>query len=51
MNQLVVVQGPLTGGLYRVRISPAPVPKDEVGEITARLAREGGIVRFIAAQQ
>jgi hypothetical protein len=51
MNQLLVVDGPRTGGLYRVRISPAPVPKDEVGEITARLAREGGIVRFIAAEQ
>ena len=51
MNQLLVVDGPRTGGLYRVRISPVAVPKDEVGEITARLAREGGVVRFIAAQQ
>jgi hypothetical protein len=51
MNQLAMVDGPRQDGLYRVRISPVPVPSDEVNQIVARLAREGGVVRFIAAQQ
>ena len=51
MNQLAVVDGPRRDGLYRVRVAPLPVAKDELAQITARLAREGGIVRFIAAEQ
>jgi hypothetical protein len=51
LNQLVVVDGPRNDGLYRVRVAPVAVAKDELGQITARLAREGGVVRFIAAEQ
>jgi hypothetical protein len=51
LNQLAVVDGPRQDGLYRVRISPVQVPGDEANQIVARLAREGGVVRFIAAQQ
>lgn len=50
-NHLAVVDGPRAGGLYRVRIATAPLAKDEATKITARLAGESGIVRFIAPTQ
>lgn len=48
MNQLVVVDGPRPGGLYRLRIWVTPLPKDEATRITTRLGSESGIIRFIA---
>jgi hypothetical protein len=47
-NKLTVVDGPRQNGLYRVRIS---APKDQVAAVTGRLAKESGIVRFIAVEQ
>jgi hypothetical protein len=47
-NKLSVVDGPRAGGLYRVRVAAAALPKDQVAEIIAKLQAQGAIVRFVA---
>ena len=47
-NRLAVVDGPRANGLYRVRLS---VPRDQVAQIAAQLAKESGTVAFIAPEQ
>jgi hypothetical protein len=43
-----VVDGPKPGGLYRIRLSAAPLPRDEVSKIVNQMQRESKIVAFIA---
>jgi hypothetical protein len=44
-----VVDGPKPGGLYRIRLSAAPLPRDEVSKIVKQMQSESKIVAFIAA--
>ncbi len=46
-NKIAIVDGPRAGGLYRVRLAPSALPKDEVAQTIAKL-REGVVVRFAA---
>ncbi len=46
-NKIAIVDGPRAGGLYRVRLAPSALLKDEVAQTIAKL-REGGVVRFAA---
>jgi hypothetical protein len=43
-----VVDGPKPGGVYRIRLSAAPLPREEVGKIVRQMQRESKIVAFIA---
>jgi hypothetical protein len=45
---LSVVDGPRAGGLFRIRVGAAGMPKAELSGILARLQRESRIVRFAA---
>ena len=46
-----VVEGPLGGQLYRVRLSEAKLPKEEVDKIVRQMQSESKIVDFIAAEE
>ncbi len=46
-----VVDGPKPGGLYRIRVSAAPLPRDEVSKIVNRMQGESKIVGFIAVAE
>jgi hypothetical protein len=43
-----MVDGPKPGGLYRIRLSATPLPKDEIARIVKRMQDESRIVGFIA---
>jgi hypothetical protein len=46
-----VVEGPLGGQLYRVRLSETKLPKEEVDKIVSQMQSESKIVDFIAAKE
>jgi negative regulator of sigma E activity len=46
-----VVEGPLAGQLYRIRLSETKLPKEEIGEIVRQMQSESKIVDFIAAKE
>ena len=46
-----VVEGPLRGQLYRIRLSEAKLPKEEVGKIVRQMQSESNVVNFIAAKE
>jgi hypothetical protein len=48
-----VVEGPLNmgGQLYRIRLSEAKLPKDEVGKIIRQMQEESKVVGFIAVNE
>jgi hypothetical protein len=46
-----VVDGPLGGPVYRVRLSETKLPKEEVGKIVRQMQSESKIVDFIAAKE
>jgi anti-sigma-K factor RskA len=46
-----VVEGPLAGQLYRVRLSETKLPKEEVDKIVGQMQSESKIVDFIAAKE
>jgi hypothetical protein len=46
-----VVEGPLRGQLYRIRLSETKVPKEEVGKIVRQMQSESNVVNFIAAKE
>ena len=43
-----IADGPRAGGLYRVRVGPAGLPRDELGKIVARMQQETAVIRFAA---
>lgn len=47
-NDVVLVDGPRAGGLYRARLAPKPLSKDEVNAITNKLRANRAVVSFIA---
>ena len=46
-----MVEGPLNGQLYRIRLSETKLPKEEVGEIVRQMQSESKVVNFIAAKE
>jgi hypothetical protein len=46
-----VVEGPLNGQLYRIRLSETKLPKEEVGKILRQMRSESNVVNFIAAKE
>ena len=45
-----IVDGPRSGGFYRIRISETPLPQDELAKLAARMGQEK-VVDFIAVPQ
>ena len=46
-----VVEGPLKGQLYRIRLSETKLPEEEVGKIVRQMQSESKIVDYIAAEE
>ena len=46
-----VVEGPLAGQVYRIRLSETKLPKEEVGKIVRQMQSESNVVNFIAAKE
>ena len=46
-----MVEGPLKGQLYRIRLSETKLPKEEVGKIVRQMQSESKVVAFIAAEE
>jgi anti-sigma-K factor RskA len=46
-----VIEGPLAGQLYRIRLSETKLPKEEVGKIVRQMQSESNVVNFIAAKE
>jgi anti-sigma factor RsiW len=46
-----VVEGPLKGQLYRIRLSETKLPEEEVGKIVRQMQSESKVVNFIAAKE
>src|SRR6516164_3303219 len=46
-----VVEGPLRGQLYRIRLSETKLPKEEAGKIVRQMQSESNVVNFIAAKE
>ena len=49
-NKLSVAAGPMAGGLYKVRVAPAALPKDELAGIVKKLQADK-VVGFIATSE
>ena len=50
-HKATVVEGPLAGQLYRIRLSQAKLPKEEVNKIVSQMQLESKIVDFIVAKE
>src|SRR6516165_507797 len=46
-----VVEGPLRGQLYRIRLSETKLREEEVGKIVRQMRSESNVVSFIAAKE
>jgi len=46
-----VVEGPLKGQFYRIRLSETKLPEEEVGKIVRQMQSESKVVSFIAAKE
>jgi len=46
-----VVEGPLRGQLYRIRLSETKLPKEEVGKIVRQMQSESNVVNFITVKE
>jgi hypothetical protein len=46
-----VVEGPLNGQLYRIRLSETKLPREEVGKIVSQMQSESNVVGFISAKE
>jgi anti-sigma factor RsiW len=47
-NHATIVDGPVTGGFYRVRVAAKALPKDKLAEVVKRLQAEK-VVEFVSA--
>ena len=47
-HQASVVDGPRSGGLYRVRVSAAALPKADLARIVKQMQADSKVVRFVA---
>ncbi|MFI4973633.1 MAG: hypothetical protein ACHP84_03725 [Caulobacterales bacterium] len=49
-NHAQIVEGPKPGGIYRVRVAAAGLPKDKLADIVQRLEKDKAVA-FVAASQ
>ena len=49
-SKLTIVAGPTSGGMYKVKVSPAPLPQAELGAIVKKL-QDNKMIGFIASTQ
>jgi hypothetical protein len=47
VNKTSMVEGPRAGGLYRLRVSDAPLSPEETEQVIAKLAADKDVVAFI----
>jgi hypothetical protein len=50
-HKATVVEGPLAGQLYRMRLSETKLPEEEVNNIVRQMQSESKIVEFVAAKE
>jgi len=50
-HQAAIIDGPKPGGLYRIRISPTALSKNDVARIVKQMQDDSKIVRFVAATE
>ena len=50
-HKAAIVDGPKPGGLYRIRIAQAALPKSDLAAIVKQMQDESKIVRFVAATE
>jgi hypothetical protein len=50
-HKAAIVDGPKPGGLYRIRVSAAALPKNDLAAIVKQMQNESKIVRFVAATE
>ena len=50
-HKAAIVDGPKPGGLYRIRIAQAALPKNDLAAIVKQMQDETKIVRFVAATE
>jgi hypothetical protein len=50
-HKATIVDGPKPGGLYRIRVSAAALPKNDLAAIVKQMQDESKIVRFVAATE
>jgi hypothetical protein len=50
-HNVTVVDGPKPGGLYRIRVSPTALSKNELTRIVKQMQDDSKIVRFVAATE
>lgn len=50
-HKAAIVDGPKPGGLYRIRIAQAALPKNDLAAIVKQMQDESKIVRFVAATE
>ena len=50
-QKATVVEGPLAGQLYRMRLSETKLPEEEVNNIVRQMQSESKIVEFVAAKE
>jgi hypothetical protein len=50
-HKVTLVEGPLRGSLYRLRLGETKLPQSEVGRIVRQMQEESKIVAFIAASE
>src|SRR5262249_46388985 len=50
-HKAAIVDGPKPGGLYRIRVSAAALPKNDLAAIVKQMQDESKIVRFVTATE
>jgi len=50
-HKAAIVDGPKPGGLYRIRVAQAALPKNDLAAIVKQMQDESKIVRFVAATE
>jgi len=50
-HKAAIVDGPKPGGLYRIRIAQAALPKADLAAIVKQMQDDSKIVRFVAATE
>ena len=49
-GKLTIVSGPTSGGLYKVKVSPTPLARDQLGAVVKKL-QDNKVIGFIASTQ
>lgn len=50
-NRAVIVDGPRAGGLFKLRVAPSDLPREELDKIIDRMRGDGTLVKLVAPTQ